>query len=266
MPPIADTFELTMHGLEAGLRVQHIAAFDLQTCSVADSGAAILADKSFMDFDQIPVRDNAGRIVGVLNRTDRPVVGNASDTMQQLDDSLLVPAEAPLISFIRLAGAAPYKLVLNENGIRGIVTRSDLLKLPVRLLAFAFVTHLETLMADLIRKKYPPADECWIDLLSEGRRKKVAEKREALKGSRLEIDLLELTDFCDKRQIVKKIFGLGSDFVGDAQAAEELRNQLAHAATFIENDAEAREFALKIQKAEKWIKKLQTIIHQKVEA
>jgi len=262
MTPVADSFDLTMLGLEAGLRVQHIAAFNLQTCSATDSADAVLADKSFEDFDQIPVRDDAGRIVGVLSRTANPVVGNVSVVMQQLDESLLVASAAPLMSFIRLAGTASYKLVLDEGGIRGIVTRSDLLKLPVRLLAFAFMTHLEMLMAAVIRKKYPPPDETWFDILSDGRKTKVLEKREELKGSRMELDLLEFTDFCDKRKIVKRIAGFGNDFIEDAEEAEGLRNQIAHATTFITSDAEATEFALKIQKAEKWMARLQEVIDQ----
>jgi len=183
--------------------------------------------------------------------------------MQQLDESLLVRAEAPLMSFVRLAGIFPYKLVLNESAIVGIVTRSDLLKLPVRLLAFAFMTHLEMLMADVIRTKYSPADESWFDMLSDDRRKKVSGKREKLKGSRLDLDLLEFTEFCDKRQIVKKIAGFGGDFIEDAEEAEKLRNQIAHAATFISSDEEAREFALKLQKSEKWMGKLQELIDHK---
>lgn len=258
--PITDSFEHAMQGLEAGLRVQHIATFDLRTCSISDSAAAVLNDPSLVDFDQIPVRDKAGCIVGVLNRTTGSVAGDVSARMQQLDESLLVPAEAPLISFIRLTEAAPYRLVLNENGIKGIITRSDLLKLPVRLLAFAFVTHLETLMANVIRTRYRPDDESWLALLSEGRRRKIARKRQILKSQRMEPTLLELTDFRDKREIVPHVFALGDDFTGDVKDLERLRNTVAHAGTFIGDDAEARAFAQRIRAAEKWIDKLQEFI------
>lgn len=263
MTPVADSFDLTMLGLEAGLRVQHIAAFDLQTCSINDAAAVVLANRSLADFDQIPVRDNDGLVVGILRRATEPIVGNVSDVMQQLDESLLVSAEAPLMSFIRLAGSAPYKLVLNENGIKGIVTRSDLLKLPVRLLAFAFVTHLETIMAGTIRTKYPFGNESWLELLLPARQQKVASKGKSLRGARIELDLLELTDFCDKRDIVRKMFGFGEEFIDEAKEIEGLRNQIAHAATFISNGGDAREFALKLQKAEKWMSKLQELIRQK---
>jgi hypothetical protein len=186
--------------------------------------------------------------------------------MQKLDESILVPAGAPLMSFIRVAGAAPYKLVLNTHGIRGIVTRSDLLKLPVRLLAFAFVTHLETLMADVIRSEFPLGAESWLGELSEGRRNKVKEKEQALKGVRLEIDTLEFTDFCDKRDLVDTTKGFGEEFILDMKAAEKLRNDIAHATTFIASDEEARQFAMKLQKMDSWIGRLQALIQSKAEA
>ncbi len=252
-----DSFGLTMRGLEAGLRVQHISAFDLKTCRVEDSLSEVMADSDLADFDQIPVRDHAGRVVGVLMRTKDSVDGKVSDAMNHLDESLLISGDAPLMSFIRIAGTAPYKLVLNQDGIKGIVTRSDLLKLPVRLFAFAGVTHLETLMFEAIRTRFKFGDDAWLKLLRGKRRDKIRWKEKKLKKSRMDLDLLELSDFCDKRELVKDILGLGDDFTEELQGAEDLRNQIAHAATFISSDTTAREFAVKLQKVETWIERLQ---------
>jgi len=265
MTPNLDSFGLTMSGLEAGLRVQHIAAFDLKTCRVGDSLPGVLADNSLADFDQIPVRDDSERIVGVLLRAKNTGSGKVAVSMQLLDESLLISAEAPLMSFVRLAGIAPYKLVLNQDGIRGIVTRSDLLKLPVRLLAFAGVTHLESLMYELIRKKHRHGDDSWTGSLEKKRRDKIRWKEKKLKKSRMEIDLLELTDFCDKRDLVSQIADPGRDFADDLVKAEELRNQIAHAATFIASDADARAFALQLQKTERWIQALQVMNNERME-
>jgi CBS domain-containing protein len=258
------SFGLTMRGLEAGLRVQHIAAFDLMTCSLTDSVSKVLADKALSDFDQIPVHDELGRVVGVLKRTDRRTDGTVASAMQHLDESLLLSAEAPILSFIQIAGTVPYKLVLNQEGIKGIVTRSDLLKLPVRLFAFAGITHLETLMFEVIRTKFKFGDDSWSELLKVGRREKIRWKEKRLKKSRMDLDLLELTDFCDKRELVKIILSLGDDFVEQMQNAEELRNQIAHAATFITSDATAREFAVKLQQVEAWIERLESKTKQRV--
>lgn len=264
--PSLDSFGITMQGLEAGLRVQHIAAFDLRTCSPNDLVSEALSACELSDFDQIPVRDDGGHVVGVLIRTKVPCAGKVSDVMCHLDESLLISGEATLISFIRIAGTAPYKLVLNQDGIKGIVTRSDLLKLPVRLLAFAGVTHLETLMFDVIRARFKFGDDAWLNLLKSKRRDKIREKEQKLKRSRMDLDLLELTDFCDKRELVKSAFGLGEDFAEELKQAEHLRNQIAHAATFISSDATARDFAIKLQKNEHWIARLQEIVSVRTQA
>jgi hypothetical protein len=99
-------------------------------------------------------------------------------------------------------------------------------------------------MADVIRKKYHSRDVRWLEFLSEGRRKKVADKREILHGSRMELDLLELRDFCDKREIVRKMSRFDADFANDIEGVEKLRNQIAHAGTF-----NARIFSFRIDVA-----------------
>src|ERR1700730_2632825 len=75
--PGLDSFGLTMRGLEAGLRVHHIAAFDLNTCNIGDALTTVLSDPIFADFDQIPVRNRTQRIVGVLLRAQNSGSGKA---------------------------------------------------------------------------------------------------------------------------------------------------------------------------------------------
>ena len=261
---VQDNFDLTMAGLEAGLLVRHIATFDLRTCSVDDPAIEVLDDPFLSDFDYIPVRGKAGSIVGVLGRVVQPVAGHVAGVMRTLEESLVVSAAAPLISFVRMAGTAPYKLVLTESGIEGIVTRSDLLKLPVRLLLFALVTHLEMLMSEVIRTRYRSGDETWLDVLSEGRRDKVTDKRAELKRLRREPELLELTDFCDKRDIVEALAALGATFDGEMKDIELLRNTLAHAGTFINDDNELHLLSRNVEAAEKWIAQLRSVIGENI--
>jgi hypothetical protein len=90
-------------------------------------------------------------------------------------------------------------------------------------------------------------------------------KKKKLKKSRMEIDLLELIDFCDKRELVSQIVDPGPTFVDDLVVAEELRNQIAHAATFIVSDSDARGFAVQLQMIEQWIQALQQIGKQRVQ-
>ncbi len=248
----ADIFDATMGGLEGGLHVAHIATFDLKTCEATDEADLVLRNPSLEGFDQIPVR-RKGQVVGVLHRFPMPLRGQAEERMVALGDSFLVSADAPLMSYIRIAASAPYRLVVDGTGITGIVTRSDMLKLPVRVLAFALVTHLEMMMVQVIRSRCGSDDETWLQRLSEGRRKKTLEKLEVFKKKKMNPPLLELTEFCDKRDVVAERVAPGRDFLHELEGIEELRNSVAHAATYANNDDEVRVFVERMLSAERWI-------------
>lgn len=88
--------------------------------------------------------------------------------MLPLSDRMLVAANMPMLDFIPLLGENPFWLVVFGSRIDGIVTRSDLLKLPVRICVFTLVTHLELVMMNRIRTLF--ADEVgWFALLSPNR-------------------------------------------------------------------------------------------------
>ncbi len=230
----------TLIGLEAGLKVRHIAE-PVEKCGPGDSVEAAFEDPRFAPFDQLAVSDN-GRIVGVVERPAELQRESVRKRMRPLDDQLLVSGDLALLRFIPTFARLPrYRLVLLDDKIDGIVTRSDLLKLPVRTLTFTLVTHLELCMADWIRLKYP--DDSWVAELSDGRQAKVREKFTKLQTNREELDLLECTDFCDKRTLVKKRWpddkGL---FERDLKRVEALRDLVVHAATFVENYTSVQRF------------------------
>jgi len=250
-----DVYAETMQGLATGLTVGHIATFDLHTCADSDDAFRVFDDTNVEIYDQIPVRKN-GRIVGVLERRDGTRSGAARDHMRTLENTLLVSAEGPLMSFIRTADASPYRLVVRETEVSGIVTRSDLLKLPVRVLAFAMITHLESLMADAIRRECGADDDQWMKYLNQTRREKLSKKHEKLSSGRIDLPLLELTDFCDKRDIVKILRHFGSDFEHQLKRIEGLRNKLTHAGEFAADDEAVRVFVEHLKNTESWIGKL----------
>jgi predicted transcriptional regulator len=157
-----EIFDLTMRGLEAGLRVGDIATFDVRTCEASASLGDVLVDLDLKPFDAIPVRA-ADRVVGVVERLVVPTSGTVHDHMRRLDEDILVAADVPLKTFIPLLRDEPYRLVVRGTRIEGIVTQSDVHKLPVRLLVFAHITHLEMTMAALIEREF--AGDEWLKLL-----------------------------------------------------------------------------------------------------
>ncbi|HET7035954.1 MAG TPA: hypothetical protein VFI42_09770 [Thermomicrobiaceae bacterium] len=247
--PGLDIFQQTLEGLEQGLSVRHIASFDLKCCSIDDQVAAVCDDRRFRNFDQAPV-ERDGRIVGVLEFSNRGKSGTVVEHMRPLDDSMLVSAAEPLASYVRHAGDSDYRLVLQGISIRGIVTRTDLLKLPVRLFIFGLVTHLEAVMSRIIRRYYPEP-ELWLPFLTDDRQERVLEKVQ-----KRDKPLLELAEFCDKRTIVHQHFNLSNKFESDLKHVEKLRNTVAHGSSYAETEEELQAFVEYVRVAERWIKDL----------
>src|SRR6266480_4425159 len=105
-----EVFNITMKGLETGLKVGDIATYGFEACEAEDAAEEVLARAGLRVFDTIPVR-NGVRVVGVLERSP-PKCGRAADCMRPLDDSLLVAADEPLKLFIGLLAGSPYRLVV----------------------------------------------------------------------------------------------------------------------------------------------------------
>lgn len=256
----SEIYALTRTGLEGGLRVGHIATTPVRACDIDDNVAEVRVDPRFAGFDQIPVQ-REGCIVGVY---EPGATGAHEDTgsglvkyaMRGLDESVLVSAELPLTRFMDIIGSNPYRLVVDGTAIRGIVTWSDLHKLPVRLYVFSLVTHLEMLMLDIIRSR-KPRDEDWLDLLRPNRQTKVKKDFERLRAARLDPAMLEFTSFGDKRQIVVALLGLD-----DSASAElfdiqtNLRDTVDHTAGYADSPAAVQDFARRLESARRWIGRL----------
>jgi predicted transcriptional regulator len=249
-------FNTTMQGLENGLRVAEIATFSLKQCSPHDETAAVLDLMQETGFDQIPVRDD-GQIVGILEGLDRPSGSFVRDAMRPLNEAMLVSASDSIGTLLPLLHESRYRLVVRHGGIAGIVTQSDLIKLPVRLFAFVQITHLEMLMSERIIEALPSKDQ-WMALLSECRQGKVNEKIELAKRPRLDPSPLEFTDFCDKRDILRKHLGLGQQFERNMKEVEELRNTLAHAGDYGQCLEDLQRFMCRLEVAKIWIGRLES--------
>lgn len=248
----SDILQTTLAGLEVGLRVRHITTYTLDTCRPDDTVEDVLRRPELLDFDCIPVRDS-GHIIGYIQRGP-DLSGRVRDQMRPIEESVLVSADLPLTHYMALIPERPFRLVLDGVMIRGIVTWSDLQKLPVRLFVFSLITHLEMVMAQYIQD-HLGVDE-WLQKISSGRREKIVEKQEALVRKNLEPPLIELTDFCDKRDILAKAVNPGNQFIPEMKAIEDLRNTTAHAATYAESREAVQKFVECLQRAEFWIDQL----------
>jgi predicted transcriptional regulator len=252
-----DVFEATMNGLETGLRVGDIATSGFASCDADDDVHEVMRRPELLRFDCVPVIET-GHVVGVLERNGDTQQGAVRERMRRLDDGLLVSSDELLKAFIPLLIECPHRLVVHGTRITGIVTSSDVHKLPVRLLAFALITHLEMTMAQVILRGSEGDD--WILLLKDGRRKAVEDKFRALQTASFDPPLIEVTDFCDKRDVLDKrgilVFPSRKKAVAGFKKVENLRNSLAHAASYAQDQASLAEFVALLELTEEWITRL----------
>jgi hypothetical protein len=116
-------------------------------------------------------------------------------------------------------------------------------------------------MSEIIRAKYPDYQDepQWFAYLSESRQEKIKEKQQSQKQGNYDLPLLECTDFCDKRDIVRRICSFSNKFKDDLEKIEKhVRNTVAHAASYARNDQEMEQFIYLIILTQKWISELES--------
>ena len=139
-----------------------------------------------------------------------------------LDDSVLVAADNPLSNFIRTISQQPYRLVVDGTAITGIVTWSDLLKLPVTVLAFSLVAQLELAMNFRIEEKYGE-EAGWISSIKKKERK--SGRLCKLQKENLALSVLELADFAHKAKVLREQLSANRDFERDLKSLKSLRDE-----------------------------------------
>jgi hypothetical protein len=161
--------------------------------------------------------------------------------MQPLSEGVIVSADMPIAELIPQLRESHYRLILRGGRMDGLVTQSDLLKLPVRMLLFGLISHLELCLRALVRERAPWPK--WLELLEPERRKTVRSKLEDLRKARFEPDPLEFSNFSDVLDVLAQQPDLGDSFRDEANLIRILRNDIAHAKTYISSADDVCRFA-----------------------
>jgi hypothetical protein len=239
----------SLAGLNEGLRVRHIAASPVLTCDGSGHISSLAARPEFTGIDQIPIREE-GRITGLWEHSDEWV-------RRPLDESVLVSADAPLWHFIHTVHQQPYRLVLEQTEIIGIVTWSDLLKTPVLVLAFSLLAELERTMNRRILDEYPK--DSWLKLLDKTEQKKISSRHRKLQQENLALPLIELADLWHKARLLRDVIGLGRNFEIEFDRVVKLRNDVDHVKDIVRSDADLQGFVQHLETAEAWLELLNTM-------
>jgi hypothetical protein len=243
----SDVFE-TLH---EGLNVKLISTRreDLTTCGLGDAAGHVM-ERNTEHYDFLPVvepaADDAAHIVGLFCAEqffDSPSSGTlVEEHFVPLSENFLIGADASILDFVVTADARPCRLVVSGGNIVGLVSLSDLQRLPARAALFALITGFEMTMAEAIGVKLQTDNE-WQKCLSEPRREKI--KTEIAKSRKCDgfVNALLFTQFADKATIIRKAFELPMSnlSLGDALSKiRSLRDNLAHANEYAATQDDAR--------------------------
>ena len=140
------------------------------------------------------------------------------------------------------ADSQPWRLVVSGSQIAGLVTLSDLQRLPVRAALFALVTGFEMTMIDLIKSKLPDESD-WMAMLKPTRLDKIQKEISIAQAKDAFVDKLLFTQFADKAEIVKGLnpTGMhGPTLERQLKDFQNLRDSLAHANEYAASPDQAK--------------------------
>jgi hypothetical protein len=232
------------------LRVRDIANFDLKTCN-ANETANVFQRPDLLDIDQVPVKEDA-HIFAVFERH--------GSIQRPLSDSVLVSADESLSSFIYTLRYQPYRLVLDGTNIKGIVTWSDLLKLPVFVFGYSLIAQLELLVNELMYSKYGDSVG-WLErlkVLEPKKAKKVEDRKKLFGKNNLSLPAIEVADLVEKVSAMREDLPKTLNFDVEFPKIRKLRNDVAHMRRFVRCDSDLHSFVDGIETAAAWIQALQS--------
>ena len=184
-----------------------------------------------------------GKIVGYVHGEDldgRP----CEKALREFSDEDLVDDDVPLSEIVMGLKERNRLFVRLLGLVGGIVTKSDLLKPPVRMWLFGMITLIEMRFSAMLDRFMP--DDTWEEFLSEGRLAKAKQLLEERARRNQHLRLIDCLQFSDKGQILARhekvreatIFKSRRKFEEMIKKLEQFRNNLAHSQDIIATDWE----------------------------
>jgi len=234
----------------------------LKTCRT-DEKLVRVVERNVEGFDYFPVIDAAGdtreTIVGLIELVPfmqgEPPRGRVRDWMGPLSEDSLIGADASILAFVREADRHRCRLVVSGSEVSGLVSLSDLQRLPVRAALFAMITHAEITMASAIRREFNGSD-AWIERLSPSRRSKIEDEKKRSATEDTFVDNLLFTQFGDKVTIIRKspLFNESKTaFDSEMRSIQKLRDQLVHANEYASTRATAEQVCRTVRSIDRWV-------------
>ena len=196
----------------------------------------VAANLEAREFDNAPVIDGAGDVIGYINEVDarRSIEASLRAAFRPLSAAHVVGSDTPLSELLNRLLMADFLHVVGGSGIVGLVTPSDFNKQAGRAYFYLLVSDLEIGLADRLRTSGFHEEELLACLPSKRRRsvrKRLSEQHE----HDVAADAIAAMDFKDLLMIAESkdlVSGLNAvvDQVGRTVDAElvALRNDVMH--------------------------------------
>ena len=256
-----DRPQVAIDALQRGLTVNLIATAraSFATCALDETLSTVVARNRSAGFDFLPVLEpTTGHIVGLIEIAPF-MKGNFPDArvdtrMRPLSEENLLGADATILMFVRDADRQKCRLIVSEHEISGLVSLSDLQRLPVRAALFGLVTYPEIVMASVIRQEFNGTED-WLSRLPDGRRRKLQDEIVRARKDDELVDALLFTQFVDKATIIYK----SGQFLKEPDVFEQqykkiqfLRDHLAHANDYAASPDAAVETCRTVRLIDQW--------------
>jgi hypothetical protein len=212
----------------------------LVSCTRADTAAQIKA-RNPDRFSFLPIIEGSKGIVGLYDAerwfdVDAPDKSIGHDVIP-ISEDIMIGADASILDFVRYGDQNPTKLVLKGKMVGGLVSLSDIQKLPARAALFTMITSLEMTLTIVIERHCPEPDY-WKGLLSKGRRAKVLEEIEKARVKNGLVSELSFSQFIDKADIIRRLRildGSLKSLKAEFQCIKRLRDKVAHGNSYADN-------------------------------
>lgn len=243
------------------ITVKYIAEFDLETIIPEEKESNIREIMDDKDFDIMPIESN-NKIIGYVEKNDLSDKDDNKCLQKKKDivPSDLIPESTSLINLFSLFKNRNWFFVLYGGEIRGIVTKGDLRKIPIRMYLFALINLIEMHLTKKIKEYCPTKDDLYN--ISENRMKKAEEILKEKQCKNEALDIYDCLQFCDKKDISlenKEIF-CKINIMSKKEMEQflnnviNLRNKLAHGNDIVDGTSWSKIFEI-TNKMEELIRK-----------
>jgi hypothetical protein len=218
--PLATPAEKVISAVRTGITIESITTHrSMLVVREKSQWPDFIDEAELADFDQVPVTEGH-QIVGIYDR--------GKGTLRDLSESMFMAADASLLGYLEIADSRQFAFIVSENQIVGIVTLSDIQKLPVYCVLFSLLMSVEMLLVECIRAASNDDPNRWMDHLGPKTKVTIEEHWIQAQKENIGIDRLSCASFGNELSAAQGLGLLAPDEIATLKRLKKLRNDVFH--------------------------------------